>query len=137
MPDDEHFDELAAYTLSHGGPAFIHQHVVDAAGAQLADERTKPIRLAFSLVGLYLHVERGYTGREVQRAHMRMAQRKREWPAFPLPATRGALTPTDVLARPAGPERDAAIDAWCRSVWAAYAESRPAVMALLAEYGIR
>ena len=134
---NEDLDELAAYTLAHGDPAFIHQHVVDAAGAQFAEEAAKPIRLAFSLVGLYLHVERGYTGREVQRVHMKMGQRKRRWPTFPVPRTRGSIMPADVLAAPPGAERDAAIDAWCASVWATYAESRPAVVELLEQYGIR
>lgn len=45
------YDELQAYTLAHGDPAFIHQHVVDAWAAQHADEETKPIALTFALVG--------------------------------------------------------------------------------------
>jgi hypothetical protein len=136
-PRADGLDELTAYTLSHGSPAFIHQHVVDAAGAQFADARAKPIRLVFSLVGLYLHLERGYTGREVQRVHMKMGERKRTWPSLTLPAKRGSITPADVLAAPPGPERDAAIDAWCASVWAAYATSRPIVIELLEQYGVR
>ena len=48
------YDELQCYTLAHGGGTLIHQHVVDAWSAQHADGRTKPIELAFALVGLYL-----------------------------------------------------------------------------------
>lgn len=129
-------DVLAAYTLTHGGPAFIHQHVVDACTAQYATAATKPIALTFALIGLFLHVERGLTGRQVQRAHMMLAKRSRSWPAFPLPDDRGSITAADVLAAPPGLERDRAIGAWCASVWAAYAEAAPAVAALARAHGL-
>ena len=102
------YDELCAYTLTHGDPAFIHQHVVDAFAAQTADAHTKPIGITFALVGLYLHNEKGFTGKQVQRAHMMLAGRKRTWPSFVLPADRGAMTAADVMAIPAGPGRDEA-----------------------------
>jgi hypothetical protein len=130
------YHELSAYTLSHGGTAFIHQHVVDAFAAQRANADSKAIGVAFALAGLYLHVEHGVTGRDVQRIHMLMARRKREWPAFALPPHRGATTAVDVMAIPAGPERDRAIDAWAASVWKAYADNRPAIVALLKEFHI-
>jgi hypothetical protein len=130
------YHELCGYTLTHGDLTFIHQHVVDAHAAQCADETTKAIGLTFALAGLYLHVEKGFSGRQVQRAHMQMARRKRQWPAFPLPGQRGSITALDVLAFAEGVERDSAIDDWCRSVWAAYAASRPTVVNLLGEYGI-
>jgi hypothetical protein len=41
-----------------------------------------------------------------------------------------------VLAAPAGPERDAAIDRWCESVWAEFQDSRDAIVRLLQEYKI-
>ncbi len=134
MTERAAYDELCAYTLTHGGATFIHQHVVDAFGAQAADERTKPITLTFALVGLYLHVERHFSGREVQRAHQRLARRKRAWPSFLLPGDRGFVTPADVLARAAGSERDEAIHAWFVSVWDAFSESKPAVGELLSHY---
>jgi len=59
--------------------------------AQHADTGTKPIGLTFALAGLYLHVECGFTGRHVQRAHMVMGERKRTWPAFVL--LKGVLVP--------------------------------------------
>jgi Family of unknown function (DUF5946) len=129
------YDELASYTLTHGDPAFIHQHVVDAFGAQHATEGSKPIGVAFALIGLYLHLERGRSGREVQRAHIRLAQRRREWPILELPASSGDLTIHDVLAVPAGPERDRAIDDWCASVWGAWSGSHERVIALVDEMG--
>lgn len=130
------FAELCCYTLAHGDPSFIHQHVIDAFAVQSANKQTKPIALTFGLVGLYLHIEKQFSGKQVQRAHMRIAQKKRTWPAFRLPQDRGGITVTDVLAAPAGPERDKAIDAWCNSVWSACRDSRPAVANLLREYGI-
>jgi hypothetical protein len=60
------YAELCGYTLTHGDPAFIHQHVVDAFAAQQADGASKPIGVIFALVGLYLHVERQFSGRHVQ-----------------------------------------------------------------------
>jgi hypothetical protein len=130
------YDELCAYTLTHGDPTFIHQHVVDAFAAQQADETTKPITLTFALVGLYLRVERQRTGRQVQLVHMKLARRKRRWPSWSLPDERGAITAADVLLAPRGAGRDKAIDAWCASVWQAFRTHREAVIALLDEYGI-
>jgi len=114
----------------------MHQHVVDAYAAQRADEHTKPIGLTFALVGLYLHVEKGWTGRQVQRAHMRLARRKRTWPTLPLPRDRGSMTVVEVMGTAEGPERDRAIHAWRRSVWEAFAESRGAVVEVLGQGGI-
>jgi hypothetical protein len=136
ISDRDAYDELCAYTLTHGDPAFIHQHVVDAFAVQCADERTKPIALTFGLVGLYLKVERQFSGRQVQRVHMTMARQKHTWPAFALPPDRGSITARAVIAAPAGPQRDAAIDAWCRSVWDAFQANRATVIALLERHGI-
>ena len=134
--DRDDYDELCCYTLTRGDPSFVHQHVVDAFTAQRADERTKPIALTFALAGLYLHSEKQVSGKQVQRVHMQMAQKKRAWPLFALPPDRGAITAADVLAAPSGPERDRAIDAWCNSVWQAFRESRPTVVDLLQECGV-
>ena len=135
-PEQDAYQELQCYTLAHGDVAFLHQHVLDAWVAQHADAATKPIGLTFALAGLYLHVECGFTGRQVQRAHMVMGRHKRTWPSFALPAERGAVDVTQILASPPGAERDAAIDAWCVAVWTAFRENRDRLTALLAEYRI-
>jgi hypothetical protein len=124
------YDELCFYTLAHArqDPTFIHQHVVDAYAAQSADAESKPIKIAFALLGLYLQIEKGFSGAQVQRAHMQLGRKKQEWPAFALPAERGELTAVDVLAAPPGADRDRAIHAWCASIWKAFADSRPAVI---------
>jgi hypothetical protein len=130
------YDELQCYTLERGDPDFIHQHVVDAWTAQHADERTKPIGLTFALIGLYLHLERGLTGRQVQQAHMKLARSKRTWPSFPLPRDRGSVTVIQVVEDFAGSERDRAVDSWCASVWGAFCDSHPAIADLLRNEGI-
>ena len=125
------YNELAFYTLGHRDPAFIHQHVVDAFAVQHATESTKPIAVVFGLAGLYLHIEKGFTGRQVQVAHMRMAARRKQWPQIPLPEERGEITIEHVLAASPGTERDAAIELWCASVWKACHESRAVIADLL------
>lgn len=135
--EEEAYHHLCAYTLTAGDATFIHQHVVDAWAAQHATASSKAIGVAFALFGLQLHLERGFTGREVQLAHMQLAKDRRPWPSFALPATRGAVTARDVLAAPAGPERVRAIDAWCASVWAAWHGSHGQVRELLAAHGYR
>jgi hypothetical protein len=130
------YHHLLAYTLAHTDPAFPHQHVIDAHTIQCADEQAKPIAVAFALAGLYLHVERGFTGRDVQRVHMLMARDRRSWPRFELPSDRGALTEADVMTAPAGAERDAAIHAWCVSVWNACLSTRIQLVQLLHGCGI-
>ena len=37
MTLQEQYNELSYYTLLHGDPSFIHQHIVDAYIAQTAD----------------------------------------------------------------------------------------------------
>src|SRR6185312_6109169 len=124
---DEAYDELYVYSMSRG-ETFILQHVVDAHAAQTATKDDKPIRIVFALIGLYLHLERGQTGRQVQQAHMKLGKTKRAWPAIPLPERRGEMTASDVLAIPEGDARDQAIDDWCRSVWGSFAACREIVV---------
>jgi len=115
------FDELSFYTLGHPDPRyFIHQHAVDAFAAQTADKSTKPIRVIFSLIGLYLYLEKGYTGKQVQYAHMKLTQKKKSWTLLALPEYRGIITVSNVLKAEPGPARDAVIKDWCADVWSAY-----------------
>src|SRR5262249_47801424 len=128
------YDELYLYTM--GRPGFILQHVVDAFAVQTADQDTKPVGLVFGLVGLYLHLEKRFSGGQVQKAHMELGRSKRAWPEITLPRDRGRMTVVDVLAVPAGPERDKAIDDWCLSVWSSFACNRETIIALLREHQI-
>jgi hypothetical protein len=132
--EQEKYNQLAYYTLAlaEKDPYFIHQHIVDAFGAQNAKVDSKPIGVYFGLMGLYLYIEKNYTGRQVQLAHIKAAQKKegmaeKNWPTFVLPKERGDITVSNVLAVPAGPERDQMIKNWCLSVWDAYKESQDEV----------
>jgi len=135
-PDE--FYELSYYTLAHPDTQyFIHQHIVDAQQAQTADENTKPIAITFSLIGLYLYLEKEYTGRQVQRAHITLSQHKKKWPKIELPNKKGEITATDVLKATPGPRRDAMIRDWCASVWQAYLNSHNTVSSFVkSELGV-
>jgi hypothetical protein len=131
------FHELSFYTLSHGDPAFIHQNSVDAYTAQHADETTKPIAVVFALIGLYLHLEKYFTGKQVQLAHMRMAKQRREWPRLPLPEKTASITVADVVAAEPGPPCDAMIRKWCEAVWEVWHEARPHIVEIaMVELGV-
>lgn len=112
------------------------QHVVDAFAVQTANRDTKPVAVVFGLIGLYLHVEKQFSGRQVQEVHITLGCRKRKWPTIHLPENRGRVTVVDVLTAPAGPERDRAIDDWCRCVWTPFGENHQTIIALLREYEI-
>ena len=131
--EQDKYNELLYYTWAHKDPSFIHQLAVDAYAAQNATPNTKPIGVAFPLIGLYLHLEKGYSGKEVQRAHMRLGKQRKQWPRFPLPEERGKITICEVLAAAPGPDRDRAIEEWCRSVWAAWSGSQELIRKLVAE----
>lgn len=126
------YDEVHDYAM--GRPGFILQYVADAAVVQTATVDTKPIAIVFGLVGLYLHIEKQFSGRQVQQAHMNLARTKREWPNLHLPDNRGSMTAADVLAADAGPERDRAIADWCKSVWAACIAIRETIVELSCEH---
>jgi hypothetical protein len=130
MSPDHLYDELAFYTLAHPSRDFIHQNVVDAYAAQQATETTKPIAVTFALIGLYLCLEHGFTGRQAQLAHMKMARRRKPWLTLPLPEYRGDIQITDVLAAAPGPARDDAIRRWCESVWQSWSHAHSTVAAL-------
>src|SRR5947209_2394095 len=126
------YDEVYVYAMDR--PGFILQHVVDAFAVQTANDASTPISVMFGLIGLYL--EKQFSGRKFQKAHMELGRRKREWPRVCLPEARGSLTVADVLAAPAGPERDVAIGDWCRSVWTGFDGNRQTIITLLQEYQI-
>lgn len=115
-------DELYAYTLSRDRSELIHQHAVDAYAAQHIGNDTKPIALAAALIGLFLFVERGYTGRQVQLEHMKLGNKMKTWPLFEAPRKYATLTVMEPLSMPPGPERDDQIKQWARAVWNIWGE---------------
>lgn len=136
MIRDEAYDELAAYSLGLGDVGFLHQHVVDTYAVRVATDDTKPIAVVQALVGLYLHVNRGLTGRQVQRVHKMLADRRPAWPRISLPSNRGSMTVRDVLAQRPGVARDRAIEEWASETWNACRALRPDLDAFLSTNGI-
>jgi hypothetical protein len=130
------FYELCAYSLSQHSTEFIHQYVVDAYAAQHAGVGSKPIQTAFALIGLYLMAERGYTGRQVQLAHMTLAKSKRQWPRFIAPESAGTMNVETVLRQPPGDSRDQMIRAWARDVWQIWSSQQHKLDGMLAILGM-
>jgi hypothetical protein len=96
--------------------------VVDTYAAQHAGGTTRTITVAFGLTGLYLALEKGYTGRQVQRAHMQIAKIQKDWPRLQPPAMPAECTVLDVLHAPEGPKRDRMIRQWMAAVWESWAD---------------
>jgi hypothetical protein len=117
---------LTQWTLAQGDSKFIHQHAVDAYAAQHSGENMRPITTWFALIGLFLALERGYSGRRVQQAHEKIGKRKREWPRLTPPGRPGDLTVMNVIsARDAG--RDEMLMRWAASVWKSWAQAHQQV----------
>jgi hypothetical protein len=115
--------------------AFRSGRIIPAAlfAVQNASEDGPLIGLVFGLVGLYLHIEKPFFGSPGARGSQEPGSAKQQWPKVHLPEDRGSMTALDVLAVPAGPQRNKAIDDWCESVWKAFRDSRQTVIALLKE----
>lgn len=108
---------MSAYTVTRGDAAFVHQNLVDARYAQHAEPNKSNIGLAFSLIGLYLAVEKGFTGRQVQLAHMQLGKTKRVWPWFDPPKQIALVSILDVSRAEPGADRDKVLLDWCGAVW--------------------
>lgn len=124
------YGELTAYHMEQADPSFPHQLAVDAYGAQHAGAPTRAVTVAYALVGLHLALECGFTGKQVQRAHMLMRAPAGGWPRWPPPAEPACYTVRAVRAAPAGAERDAALRAWAVAVWEGWAGRQDEMRAL-------
>ncbi|MBO0931304.1 DUF5946 family protein [Fibrella aquatilis] len=130
------FGELSYYTLSLNDPYFIHQLTIDAYGAQHSGQQTKPITTVFALVGLQLAIEKRYTGRQVQQAHIALARQQKDWPTLIMPDQTGAITMQDVWQAEAGQHRNRRIHDWTESVWQRWAPSADWVRDCVNRYGL-
>ncbi len=129
------YGEVLGFELNHLVPlGQYHQLMVDTYGAQHAGGDALGIRVAYSLVGLFLALERGRDGLEVRRAHQRMGKPEPSWPSFDRPPSVGAITVLDVAE--AGVRADSvaghadAVGRWARSVWQAWSPQHQAAAAL-------
>jgi len=115
--------EVTAFELRHGWlVGRCHQMTVDAYGAQHAGQTTRPIRVAYSLVGLHLALDRGLTGIQVRDAHSRMGKPDATWPSFARPSGFADRSIVDVAragVQANSPEwHAAAVLEWAKAVWA-------------------
>jgi hypothetical protein len=129
------FSDLSATTVARQDPGFIHQHFVDAYGAQHAGGTTRNITVAFGLIWLYLALEMGYTGRQVQLAHMQIAKIPKDLTRLDPPAQPAGITVRDVLEGDS--DSDATIRQWMAAVWASWADRQGWVRAVAGEALIR
>ena len=125
--------ELTYYTLSLRDPYFIHQLAVDAYAASHAGELVKPISTAFALIGLYLVFEHGFTGKQVQNAHVLLAQKSKVWPRFILLKEKALITVRDVAESPDDRKIDM-IKKWGKSVWDIWEKEHKKVADLVKKY---
>ena len=130
--------EVVGFEVEHlAALGRFHQLTVDAYGAQHAGGPTKPIYVAYSVVGLHLALERGLTGVQVRTAHQRMGRPAPSWPAFPRPAQTGRLTVADLAgsgARRRSVEGHAElVTRWAGEVWQAWSASHADAAALAAQ----
>jgi hypothetical protein len=116
------YSDLLCYTVAKQDPEFIHQHAVDAYAAQHAGGTTRNITVPFGIIGLYLALEKGYTGKQVQRAHMQIAKLRKDWPRLEPPSRPASINVMDVLQAPDGGGKDAMIRRWMAAVWECWAD---------------
>jgi hypothetical protein len=95
---------------------------VDAYEVQHAGGKTRNITVVFGLIGLYLALEKGFTGRQVQLAHTQIARVRKDWPRLEPPGWPANLTVVDVQKAPDGPEKDAMIRRWMAAVWESWTD---------------
>ena len=127
--------EVEGFELAHLELAGrFHQLTVDAYGAQHSGGDGRGIRIAYSLVGLHLALDRGWSSVAVRTAHQGMGRPQASWPAFTRPPGVGDLTVLDVAAAGArvgsvSGHADA-VQRWAGAVWTAWAPWHEEVAAL-------
>ena len=129
----ELYGALTASNMERMDPFFYHQLCVDAYGAQHSGGSVKPITTVFALVGLYLAVERGFTGRQVQRAHTELAGKAGkgfDWPRLEPPEPTWEMTVLDVWNAGTLETRETRIKEWADAVWKNWAPQHDRVRAL-------
>ncbi|WP_133766089.1 DUF5946 family protein [Amnibacterium kyonggiense] len=124
--------ELLGFEFQHPVMLRYHQLTVDAYGAQHAGGEAPEIRVAYSLAGLWLALEHGFSAEEVRAVHRRMGRPTPSWPRFEPPAPpKRWLTCLDVAE--AGVRQGSiggharAAGQWAESVWAAWRGTDPSV----------
>jgi hypothetical protein len=125
------YTELVGATMSQAGrAAAVQQLSIDAYGAQHAGPGVAPITTVFSLLGLFLALERGVPGIEVRDAHQRLAALGLRWPELTRPERTGEVTVFDVALADDPDEHVRLAHEWARSVWLDWAPWHPTIVEL-------
>ncbi len=125
------YGEVTAYTFQHQIQlGWWHQTCVDAYAAQHSGPEMAAITIAFALSGLYMVLERGFSGYQVRDAHTYLASRVDSWPRFSPPDSVGELTILDVALASSVEEHSCLVQRWARSVWTAWQHVHDEVAAL-------
>ncbi|RIX27596.1 DUF5946 family protein [Amnibacterium setariae] len=124
--------EVLGFEFQHPVMLRYHQLTVDAYGAQHAGGGAPAIRVAYSLAGLWLALEHGFSAEDVRAVHRRMGHPTAEWPVFEPPRTpRRWLTVLDVAEAGVRQHSDGgharAAGQWAESVWTAWLEDSPGI----------
>jgi hypothetical protein len=123
--------EVAGYTAAHIGLLENwHQMCVDAYLCQHVGPGTKAISICFGLNGLYMMLERGFTGLQARAAHGYQAENFTAWPRFEPPPDVGPLTAVDVALAGSPEEHVDLVRRWGRQVWDAWSHAHEEIAAL-------
>ncbi|HEY5627907.1 MAG TPA: DUF5946 family protein, partial [Candidatus Limnocylindrales bacterium] len=91
--------EAVGFELQHlAALGRFHQLTVDAYGAQHAGPPTGQRYVAYSVVGLALAIEHGWSGTQVRDLHARMGPVQPSWPLLPPPPESASISIADVVA---------------------------------------
>jgi len=117
---------------------FLLLHILFILGAELYLNNLSsfwgpPQSTTFAMIGLYLTFEKGYTGKQVQRTHIFLAKKNKEWPRFDRLKEKNALTVLDVLQSPES-EYMNMIRKWGKSVWEMWKPEHESVRKLVETY---
>jgi hypothetical protein len=127
------YAEVSGFEFEHPVMLRYHQLSVDAYGAQHAGPPTTAIRLGYSLAGLWLALEHGFSGDEVRAVHANMGHAQAWWPTFEPPTGASRMTVLDVAEQGvrlgSSTGHATATRAWAEAVWAGWTAERPAVAA--------
>ncbi len=127
------YNKISAYTVSLQDKDFLHQLVVDTYAAQHVGAKMKSIMITFALIGLYLTFEHNYTGKQVQKAHMLLANQSKEWLSFILPKEKAPITVLSVIQSPDN-MKQGMIKKWGRAVWDIWQPEHETIAALVKKY---
>jgi hypothetical protein len=126
--------EFSNFTLSVRDQNFPHQLAVDTYAAQHYGAKMKPVTITFALIGLHLAFERGYTGREVQDAHVLLGKLHERWPGFTVTRKADEVNGSNVLQNISKDNYGQLLAKWGKSVWDSWKPEHENVRKLVDRY---